>query len=349
MQKVKSNELEQYAKTFAESLLESANANLSPNEIKYSRYGRYLPAHIDCVVSTQNGMALIYHPAEQMTYSHRYDSKRIEELVFPVPRAYLKKKKVAFEISGENCKITSCKVSGMAPLRLKGENASVSFEDFLWESKIGKFSKIKFAEIFSSRNPSLFTREVGIKKGMEEVLKIMSHKVLRTYALTQISSIRNINLSEVISKYKEKAVLILGKDSTEESYSRLQKIAQVISDNNFWPIIMKNIPDDTYQDLNEKVATLGSICRFSLVDDTEASGHLEELEILPQLGCVIGLLQPKGRPSSFMHATLSSKYRWVVKQEYESDNFEEKILDLLNICEQTFTKKSQDLEREYKW
>ncbi|MBI2999183.1 MAG: hypothetical protein HYY46_12185 [Deltaproteobacteria bacterium] len=86
---------------------------------------------------------------------------------------------------------------------------------------------------------------------------------------------RSIPLSQYLSNYKEKTVLVLG-DYGNEGRKRLEEIKGALVQLGYAPLLLDEIPDDLHYDLQQKAVAVGSVARFVVIDDSSKSGHLVE-------------------------------------------------------------------------
>jgi len=115
------------------------------------------------------------------------------------------------------------------------------------------------------------------------------------------------------------------------------------------PVLLKDIPDDPHQDLGQKVATLGSIARFVVVDDSEKSGHIAELEICKQNRWVTTILRHRGVGSSWMTAGASVSSKVIHEAPYEPPPVSEAVRAATEWAETTLGTVKEELSHTYPW
>ncbi len=93
-------------------------------------------------------------------------------------------------------------------------------------------------------------------------------------------------------------------------------ISGILEELGYGPILCKDIPDNVYQDLSQKVVAIGSIVRFVIVDDSSRSGHLMEINICKQNNWVTILLRAEGGNSSWMSAGVSQHSKVILEKSY---------------------------------
>jgi hypothetical protein len=71
------------------------------------------------------------------------------------------------------------------------------------------------------------------------------------------------------------------------------------------PLLIKDIPDFEHYGLQQKLVAIAGMSRFIVIDDSNPSGHLIELEICRLNRWVTIVLRVHGCPSSWMTAGIS--------------------------------------------
>jgi hypothetical protein len=95
-------------------------------------------------------------------------------------------------------------------------------------------------------------------------------------------------------------VLILGKDSGEYLVELLRIKSLLVMKGYKNAKLLKLIEDVPNQSLSQKLRVWGLMCRFSIMVDRKAAGHLNEFEMLKSQDTVIAILRPIGFRSTFM-------------------------------------------------
>jgi hypothetical protein len=119
----------------------------------------------------------------------------------------------------------------------------------------------------------------------------------------QFYKLSNTDNQEYISEWENglnsKRVLLLGPDSNKERMAHLESIGRLIEDYNYQCIIMKNVPDESHSNLEEKFKKLVNESRFVIVENSEASGHLVEIGEIENTK-IIALIRKTGTISTKM-------------------------------------------------
>lgn len=148
--------------------------------------------------------------------------------------------------------------------------------------------------------------------------------------------------SRKIRQFKKKTVLVLGDYSVDGSI-RLGKICAGLRTCGYESILIKDIPDDIYHDLSQKVVAIGAISRFVVVDDSSRSGHLLEVQLCKQNNWVTVLLRAGGVGGSFMTAGASHTSKVVLELPYDASAPDVAIAEAVRWAQE----KLQDLQRKY--
>jgi hypothetical protein len=136
-------------------------------------------------------------------------------------------------------------------------------------------------------------------------------------ALSEIkySESKNISVSQFIADHKSKTVLLLGAYDNE-GLERLRRISSSLGELGYEPLLIKDVPDFPTYNLSQKVETIGAIARFVVIDDTEPSGHIAEVEICKRHDWVTILLRAEGRGASWMTAAGPVTSRVIFEKTY---------------------------------
>jgi hypothetical protein len=83
------------------------------------------------------------------------------------------------------------------------------------------------------------------------------------------------------ARTKRKGVLLIGPYGQSNDLERMRLL---VNGAGFSGVLLKDYPDIREQALPEKMLLLGSLCRFVICLDTQASGHTAELEACARAG-----------------------------------------------------------------
>jgi hypothetical protein len=118
------------------------------------------------------------------------------------------------------------------------------------------------------------------------------------------------------------SVLVLGKD-TGASMDLLKRIAVRLEDLGYYTYIIKEQPDKPGESIIQKVMRHALICKFIVIENTEASGHLYEIPHIAKMAeCVTVVLQENGKGATWMFEDGYAKHPHWHKSEYAVDHLE---------------------------
>lgn len=118
-----------------------------------------------------------------------------------------------------------------------------------------------------------------------------------------------VHLLASLPSFKEKAVLVLGQDTTE--IHRLRAIQNSVGHLGYEGLVVKDISDIDIQSIEEKVNMLASLCRFVICDNSVASGHIDELKICANNRFVTAIVQQDGMGATWMQADYSKDFAFM--------------------------------------
>ena len=223
-------------------------------------------------------------------------------------------------------------LEGAFPFRLLGPNAAFRFGQVAF--KIGQWQReVEYAEIFGKREAEFWSKEQAIARAKDEVLAAL--------AQTKRADARHLTLPEYITKFKERTVLLLG-DYDGGGLERLNKMADALTSRGYDPIMIKDLPDQPVQDLSQKVATVGSLARFVIVDDSTKSGHLVEVQLCRLHNWITVLLRKGGKGASWMTAGASITSNVILEQEYDETNLVESLAKAAQWAEERYLNSNAD-------
>jgi hypothetical protein len=308
--------LREYLVTFHSSLDELASRYLPPDMRRKLTHTARLPSRVVGYISTQFGLAIDYDPPERRTGSEQtsYDilrgSERIEDLVLiGAPKRMLDSHPVIV-IDGTPYWFTG--INFVGPFRLGNEGATVVFDrcTFSWGDRNagGWAMGTCLLEVYGNRRSDHWTRDKAVIRAQEEVLSGL-------FELHRAQQ-KGVSLSEYYARHRDRAVLVLGSYSAE-GLVRLKRIAGALTDIGYDPVLLSDVPDQEAQTLSQKMVMVGSLSRFVVIDDTEKSGHLNELELCKINGWLTVILRAAGYGSSAMTAGASVLSNVILETRYD--------------------------------
>jgi hypothetical protein len=116
-------------------------------------------------------------------------------------------------------------------------------------------------------------------------LKKTREKILPSIRSNKYTEKRNDEntIMDVLKDSLEKNVLVLGKDSDDVGMGRIDRIAEILKEKEYNPIILKkSLPEIKYLSFEDKMLRVGALCRFIIVEDSRAAGQIDEIKIYVQ-------------------------------------------------------------------
>lgn len=117
---------------------------------------------------------------------------------------------------------------------------------------------------------------------------------------------------------KKKTVLILGPDV--KLIDRMRTIKRTVDSLGYAGVLVKDVNDIEHQSVEEKVIMLGSLSRFIIFENSESSGHIDELKIASANRFVSVIVQERGKGATWMQADYPIDYAFMRSFEYENES-----------------------------
>lgn len=336
--------LRDYIALFHQTLEETAQQFLPEEFRRLLLHASLLPARIIGYVSTQFGAGVEYVPFERTEITIVRGTYRVEDLFVQAPRSArdIGPMLAVQEGSGTYLNaggVFNLTLEGAFPFRLQGPNAGLRLGTVAF--RVGSWRRcVEYAEIFGNRTTEFWSRERAISRAKDEVLAGL--------AQTKRAETRHLSLADYIAKFKERTILLLG-DYDEHGTARLESISASLSSLGYDPILIKDLPDLPVQDLLQKVATIGSLSRFVVVDDSSKSGHLAEVQVCRQNNWVTVLLRADGKAGSWMTAGASVTSNVILEQEYDPSNPNESVSTAVNWAETKIAELQRTFDALFPW
>ena len=299
-----------------------------------------LPAKVICYVSTQFGVAFEYSKAATTSIETVRGSARIEDLVVKAPKR-LRNIGPMFNIGGSHIMIASLTLADGFPFRLSDEQANVTFRDVRFSCDALRWVRnVEYVEVYGDRRAERWTLAQAESRAKDEVLSALF--------LAQRAKTNEISLHEYVSSFREKTVLVLGSYYNDAGRQRLTAIVRILEDLGYEPLLIKDVPDFEHYDLPQKVTAIGVMSRFVVVDDSEPSGHLAEVEICRHNRWVTVLLRA-GHGASWMTAGASYSSNVILEKEYVPENERPAVSESVQWAEARLDEMKGKLNRLYPW
>lgn len=159
---------------------------------------------------------------------------------------------------------------------------------------------------------------------------------------------KGLSLVEYHRTFRERTVLLLGSFS-QAGRERIALIAGSLRRLGYEPITVEDVPDIMPQTLAQKVGMLGHLSRFVVVDDSEKSGHLREIEICKTNDWVTVLMRRDGVASSGMTRGLDIFSKVIREQPYEMASVDSAIQAAAEWAERLIAQLKRQLGGAYPW
>jgi len=341
-QNVTADGLKEYVARFLSTLRETADQFLAPDHRSRLLHLSLLPAKITCYVSTQFGVGFEYSSTAETTRNTEIESvlgsARIEDLIFRAP-ASLRERGPFLAVAHSDVTIRGATFQDGFPFRLYDSTSNVTVENLRLLS--GEWSRfVQYAEVYGERGQSHWSADQAISRAKNEVLA----------AVVEIKRAeeRGVSITEYIARFKEKTVLLLGSYDAPGK-KRLATLGQALKQLGYEPLLVAEVPDHPLQSLAQKVGALGSVARFVVVDDSEASGHIAELQICQQNDWVTLILRSGGKGSSWMTAAGEAYSTVILEAAYDPPPALEALRPATAWAEKRLAELSSRLARTYPW
>jgi hypothetical protein len=299
-----------------------------------------LPAKIICYVSTQFGVAFEYSKMATTTIETAGGSARIEDLFVKAPRK-LRDIGPLLKIGGSNIMVVGLTLADGFPFRLSDPQANVTLRDVRFSCEALKWVRnIEYAEVYGDRRAERWTVAEAESRAKDEVLSALF--------LAQQAESKKVSLQEYISSFREKTVLLLG-SYDDAGRQRLAGMVGNLKELGYEPILIKDVPDFEHYDLLQKATAIGAISRFVVIDDSEPSGHLAEVEICRYCRWVTVLLRAAGHRASWVTAGASYTSNVILEKEYDPENPRSAVSEAVQWVEARLEEMKADLNSLYPW
>jgi uncharacterized protein YjbI with pentapeptide repeats len=154
-------------------------------------------------------------------------------------------------------------------------------------------------------------------------------------------------LVEVIGSLKSNTVVILGSDSESGSMEQLEKIGEKAKNWGFTPIIVKKIKEIEGESFTKKAIMYSLLAKFVIIENSKPSGHILEFNKVLELGCIVCVLQERGKLATWLLEENFSKYPFHLTRFIYDSDFEQKIDDAYNWCINQHKVVSEQLKNIY--
>lgn len=149
--------------------------------------------------------------------------------------------------------------------------------------------------------------------------------------------------------YKEKSVIVFGKDSDTESLIELHQVRDYLKTREYEAYLLRELPEHPLMSIEEKAKLWAIASRFCVIVDREPSGHIAEYAYLENERVILAFLRPKGRGSTYMIGDDSLAEKNNIRV-FEFESHPVQVLDEVIIWAEEFVqKKIKALKEAYPW
>jgi clan AA aspartic protease len=162
-------------------------------------------------------------------------------------------------------------------------------------------------------------------------------------ALTEV-----VNILDFVPSFKQTHVLVLGQDTTE--IQRLRTIQRRLKFHGYEGVVVKEITDIEIQSVEEKVNMLASLCAFVVCENSQPSGHIDELKICSLNRFVTAILQEKGRGATWMQVDYPVDYSFIETFTYSNANEIDSAVDkAVEWARKKMDQRKESFNSIYRW
>jgi hypothetical protein len=334
--------LRAYLATFHDVYRHTAET-LVPEDIRQSLI-RYplLSSGIVAYISTMHGAGYEYSDGVA-GFEVRKSSRRIEDLFFdPPPRLRVNSRGMGTGMSFRgNVLYTIEDVSwnNIIPFRLESPSGVTLID--VTASCRGWTRRVRYAELRTDRSQEFWSEMNAAIRAKDELL----------LALVDVREAqrRSVTVAAFLKQLKDRYVLLLG-DFSASGRTRLESIRGEVSGAGYVPILLDELPELPHYDLMNKASIMSLACRFVVMDDSSAAGHLAEVPIVLANRSPLIVLRAEGTASSFVsHGIAAGSGGRVQELTYSPDSLSECLRLGIENTESWILEYGKALSSVYPW
>lgn len=156
-------------------------------------------------------------------------------------------------------------------------------------------------------------------------------------------------LANTAMQLRSRHVLILGKDYGDE-LQLLREIRLYLKNMGYVGIIAKEQPDIPEESNEGKVRILASLCKFVIIENSFAGGHLFEVtKVCAANRIITAMIRQRGKGSSWMTTDSDVDYAFMYEIEYESNSLSIAVRDAVTWAENKIKDRIQSYNKKYPW
>lgn len=148
--------------------------------------------------------------------------------------------------------------------------------------------------------------------------------------------------------YKEKSVIVFGKDSATNDLNEMCQVRDYLKTKNYDAYLLRELPEHPLMSNEEKAKLWALASRFCIMIDREPSGHIAEYNYLKSERVILAFLRPKGKGSTYMIGDDDVEVNHIKLFEFETSPLEV-LDDAIAWAEEFVGKKIKALREKYPW
>jgi hypothetical protein len=183
------------------------------------------------------------------------------------------------------------------------------------------------------------------KPTAKSVLTTLGEKVFQG----QSDTVHISNHEGWIQQCKDKMILVLGKDSPEQYLEELRSICDIVKNQGYEPILIKQQNEIETISNEEKMLAYASLSRFIIIEKSYAAGQIDEAKI-----CAINRfpsiwLQKDGLGDTWMQGDYESDFKFIKIFKYSDTNLNTIVDKGIQWVESFIRDKKDYLNETYPW
>ncbi|MCJ7762942.1 hypothetical protein MUP38_05765, partial [Candidatus Bathyarchaeota archaeon] len=148
--------------------------------------------------------------------------------------------------------------------------------------------------------------------------------------------------------YKEKSVIVFGKDSGTISLNEMWRVRDHLKTKNYDAYLLRELPEHPLMSNEEKAKLWALASRFCVMIDREPSGHIAEYNYLKGERVILAFLRPKSKGSTYMIGDDGIEVNHIKLFEFETSPLQV-LDDAIAWAEEFVRKKIEALKNKYPW
>jgi hypothetical protein len=246
-------------------------------------------------------------------------------------------------VGGPDIAIMYLTLEGAFPFRLATPDSSIRLVDVGF--RIAPWERIvKLAELFADRSASFWSLANAAERGVRTAREEANLALLDVERSDRIG----VSIAEYVRDFKSKTVLVLG-DYEGSGAERLEVFKAALVQFGYQPILLRDVPEQPYQDLQQKTLQIASVARFIVIDDSSKSGHLVEFPLIQANRWVAIILRESGSSGTYMTHGASVASNVIRETNYTSQSLHSELLSGIQWAETKLQELEKELRSTYPW